>query len=115
MSDTEQKTITCLLCCEETSIIGLGECNHKDFCYTCIYKLRELKHTLICPICNHENSAIIVSDDVEANFEDYDLDDMKCWDETWNLYVASREAENAINSLRLIKCFVPNCKENVSF
>ena len=33
---------TCVICYEDTDVIGIGICNHSPICYTCIYKLREL-------------------------------------------------------------------------
>ena len=41
--EKKQEKITCLLCADDSSIIGLCECNHKPFCYKCIFKLREIQ------------------------------------------------------------------------
>ncbi|KRX11107.1 hypothetical protein PPERSA_05216 [Pseudocohnilembus persalinus] len=114
--EQNKNTISCLLCCEDSDIIGLGQCNHKEFCHRCIYKLRELKQSNTCPICNAQNERIIITDDLVKDFADYNyLDDMVCWDQKWQIFCDSKRTQVAMNSLKLISCFVPNCQENQRF
>lgn len=48
-------SLECILCCDESTLFGITECNHGPFCYRCAYKMRAINKNNSCPICKVSN------------------------------------------------------------
>lgn len=46
----DTKQTTCVVCCHETKMWGVGECNHPT-CLLCCARLRVLCEQKDCPVC----------------------------------------------------------------
>ncbi|KRX00136.1 hypothetical protein PPERSA_10635 [Pseudocohnilembus persalinus] len=109
--EAKKEVEECILCFDECEIIGLSQCNHKYMCYKCIYKMRELNQSKICPICNGKNDKTIITSKLDTNFKDYDFNALKLYNQKYGLYVASKECNLAMKQLKAIKCIVPKCSQ----
>ncbi|EGR30194.1 zinc finger protein, putative [Ichthyophthirius multifiliis] len=101
----------CVLCYDEIKIVGIGQCNHKEICYKCQFKMRYITDNQSCPLCNKNNQIIIVSDNMQNDFSSYDLDYLIPFDEKKGLYAKTQEIYDMLLKLIEIRCFAPGCKE----
>lgn len=65
--DTEH----CILCFNDLRYFGLGKCNHKNVCHTCILRLRLIMKDNHCPICKTDLDEILIAEDQSLTFEKF--------------------------------------------
>lgn len=65
---------SCSICFEKLEMIGVGKCEHKSICALCHYKMRIIQKNVECGVCKSLNEVIIITDDLQQDFKDYDLD-----------------------------------------
>ncbi|EAR97810.3 zinc finger, C3HC4 type (RING finger) protein (macronuclear) [Tetrahymena thermophila SB210] len=107
----ESKKKECVLCYDEIQYIGLGQCNHKEMCYKCHYKMRTFTQNISCPLCNSLNGDLIITDDFNADFDDFELDGLEVFDQKAGIYATTEEIYHELKKLVEIKCFASGCKE----
>ena len=65
--DTEH----CILCFNDLKLFGLGRCNHKNVCHTCILRLRLIIKDYKCPICKTNLEEVLIAEDQSITFEKF--------------------------------------------
>lgn len=98
----------CNICMEPLEMIGLGRCNHKLTCALCHFKMRTKQDKMECTVCKALNEHIIITDDFEACFNSFDLDDCLEYSEG-NLYFPTEEHKQQFELLICNKCPFPEC------
>ncbi|CAD8095675.1 unnamed protein product [Paramecium sonneborni] len=109
----------CVLCVQETEIIAIGHCNHKTFCYQCMIKMRVISKIKMCPICKQQLDKIILTDNLNAQFTDFQLNKLIPIQYTKEakdvFYTNSEEIKIKVESLNNLKCPFLECQTEQQF
>ncbi|CAK59149.1 unnamed protein product (macronuclear) [Paramecium tetraurelia] len=103
----------CVLCVQEADIIGLGHCNHKTFCYQCMIKMRVISKITMCPICKQQLDKIILTDNLNAQFADFQINKLIpiTYSEAKDVfYTDSEDIKTKVESLNNFKCPFQECQ-----
>lgn len=98
-------TENCILCFNELRFFGLGKCNHKNVCHTCILRLRLIMKDNHCPICKTDLDEILIGEDQSLTFERFKKELQKtCANdkEDSNIYYENGKAKAAGLKLRAL-------------
>ena len=67
----------CILCFNDMKYFGLGICNHKNVCHTCILRLRFILNDKKCPICKTESEEILIAETQTLTYEQFSRPEYK--------------------------------------
>ena len=67
----------CILCFNDMKYFGLGKCNHKNVCHTCILRLRFIMKDFKCPICKTASEELLIAETQSLTFEQFQKADFK--------------------------------------
>ena len=101
----------CVICCVDSPLFGIGRCGHNEVCALCHYKLRVKQNNIACGLCKANNEEIVITDEEQLGFEDFDLDTCIEYSQG-SIYFGSESAKRQFESLISTKCPVPNCPEH---
>ncbi|CCH58747.1 hypothetical protein TBLA_0A09630 [Henningerozyma blattae CBS 6284] len=95
---------TCLICAEKLKYVALSPCNHMT-CHKCSFRQRALYKKNTCLICRSEMDKMIFSDNVEKQFNDYDLNNTDfIINTTYNIHFTSTDVSNCTLNLLEFHC-----------
>ncbi|CAD8180779.1 unnamed protein product [Paramecium pentaurelia] len=104
----------CVLCVEKADIIALGHCNHKTFCYQCMIKMRVISKIKMCPICKQQLDKIILTENLNAQFTDYQLNNLipiaYSKESKDVFYTDSEDIKSKVEGLNNFKCPFQECQ-----
>jgi Zinc finger, C3HC4 type (RING finger) len=102
----------CILCFNDLNYFGLGKCNHKNVCHTCVLRLRLIMKDIKCPICKTSLDEVLIAEDQSITFEKFKQDLQKTAKpdkEDKSIFYESNKAMLASIKLRSFQCMVSNC------
>jgi hypothetical protein len=106
------ESASCAVCTEKIEMFGLGQCDHKEVCAMCVYKMRVKQGQISCAICKANNEAVIITDDWKKNFEDYDLD--TCIEHSQgSLYLPTDAQKHKFEMIISSRCPFPECADSI--
>lgn len=100
----------CVICCVESELFGIGRCGHNEVCALCHYKLRVKQNNIACGLCKANNEEIIITDDENLGFEDYDLQECIEFD-LGTIYFGTGAQMKKFEKLISTRCPIPNCPD----
>ncbi|WLF81660.1 hypothetical protein PVL30_005459 [Lodderomyces elongisporus] len=74
----------CLICAERIEFAALTPCNHTT-CHRCTFRQRALYEKNNCLICRSENERIIITEQVDKEYDDFKTSDIICSNETYKI------------------------------
>lgn len=101
----------CAVCAEPRELVGVGQCDHRDVCGLCHYKLRVKQGRMECPVCNSLNDEIVITADTSSLFKDYELEDCMEFSEG-ALFFADESVKRRFEMQICNRCPFPEC-ENI--
>lgn len=93
----------------------MGKCNHKDVCHKCVLRIRLLMADNHCSICKAECDEIVVSNDMQLVWDDFEPADAIQDKEDKSIYYEDTKAKAAGMSLRSLQCLMYNCTSTQNF
>ena len=115
LSDREH----CILCFNDMRFFGLGICNHKNVCHTCILRLRFILKDKKCPICKTQSEELLIAETQSITYEQFKKADFRKQlhtdDEDANIFYESGKVKTAGQLLRQMQCLVYNCNPGYRF
>eukprot|EP01129_Flabellula_baltica_P007695 TRINITY_DN3009_c0_g1_i1.p1 TRINITY_DN3009_c0_g1~~TRINITY_DN3009_c0_g1_i1.p1 ORF type:complete len:622 (-),score=121.26 TRINITY_DN3009_c0_g1_i1:31-1896(-) len=106
--EKEQES-ACVICFGALEFFAVMECHHDNICSDCSVRMRSMFDNYACPVCMTVCEYVILSDDRDKKYEDYDLDDLFLYEEA-KAYVVSQELLDLILAPTQFKC--PNCDKS---
>ncbi|KAM9971844.1 hypothetical protein ACTFIW_011827 [Dictyostelium discoideum] len=88
----------CIICCDPIVFYGKGVCEHIEVCSFCLLRQRELYKDYRCCICKTESKTIIVTDDKEKKYEEYQLTDLS-FNNKLNAYFTNSDFKKSLPRL----------------
>lgn len=100
----------CLTCADPIQIYAIGKCNHKEFCYICTIRMRQLYGNIKCPICKTDLETVIYSENPEKNFENYKQENL-LFDDNLKSYYENKKVKDSCEKVWEISCSVFGCQQ----
>jgi hypothetical protein len=100
----------CLVCADRLELVGVGQCDHKDVCALCHYKLRVKQGRMECTVCNRLNEEIIVTDDTSKSFVEHQIEDYEEFLEG-GLFFADEKVKKRFEMQICNRCPFPECED----
>ena len=107
----------CTVCAEESEYFGLPECEHKDVCSLCWFRMTTLLKTNQCPVCRHECKTIFIVNDIYLTFEELNVvgwgDQIEGFlkDIHSGMFFESKAELNRLAALKKVSCLI--CKSEM--
>ena len=107
----------CTVCAEESEYFGLPECEHKDVCSLCWFRMTTLLKTNQCPVCRYECKTIFIVNDFYLTFDELNVtgwgDQIQGFlkDIHSGLYFQNKAELNRLAALKKISCLI--CKSEM--
>lgn len=98
---------TCLICADVIKYVSLTPCNHRT-CHKCSFRQRALYEKNTCLVCRSENDKLIFTDDLDKNYNDFDLSENSStkfvFNSKFNIFFTSMELSNLTLNLLKFNC-----------
>ena len=97
----------CTLCCDEKTLMTVGECEHPFVCLDCTYKCRSVNGNIRCLHCNQELKQVAVIEDVDTPFSSLSL--VSTEEFKSGIFYTSQKTKSACYALEEAKCPIAKC------
>ncbi|KAL6454048.1 HEL2 E3 ubiquitin-protein ligase HEL2 [Candida maltosa Xu316] len=95
----------CIICAEKIDIAALTPCNHTT-CHKCTFRQRGLYEKNICLICRSENERVVMTDEIDKDYDQIQSNDIIASDEKYKIDFTSKYAEEETLGLLENKCSI---------
>lgn len=109
-AEVDDDSHLCVICAEQIIYASFTPCNHKT-CHKCSLRQRVLYEKDLCLICRTPNESLIISDDVDKEFNDFSSSELKVFNEKYKIYYTSQLISDKCMELMQYKCSVKGCQE----
>ncbi|KAI5956811.1 hypothetical protein KGF54_000428 [Candida jiufengensis] len=98
----------CVICAERIEFAALTPCNHTT-CHKCTFRQRALYEKNNCLICRSENDTVIITEDLNKDYEEFDDKSNLLFDEKYRIYFTQDYVLKDTLNLLSNQCSI--CKE----
>ncbi|KAI5963030.1 uncharacterized protein KGF55_002822 [Candida pseudojiufengensis] len=98
----------CLICAEKIEYAALTPCNHIT-CHKCTFRQRALYEKNNCLICRSENDTVIITEDTNKEYEEFEDKSQLSFDEKYKIYFTQDYVLKDTLNLLSNQCSI--CKE----
>lgn len=100
----------CVICAEQIVYASFTPCNHKT-CHKCSLRQRALYEKDLCLVCRTPNDSVIISNDSDKEYKDFDNSDLSIYNEKFKIYFTSQLISDKCLELMEFRCSVKGCVE----